>query len=96
MSKFGVDVSQVTSASATVSVSVTSIRTEVAAMMRHLQELQNTWTGSAALAFSGVVSQWQTTQGQVEAGLDAITAALARTATTYDDAETSASANFAL
>ncbi|MBI9114542.1 WXG100 family type VII secretion target [Sanguibacter suaedae] len=96
MSTFGVDVSQVTNASVAVSTSVTTIRTEVAAMMRHLTDLQNSWTGSASLAFGGVVAQWQTTQVQVESGLDAITAALSRTATTYDDAETAAKSNFTL
>lgn len=94
MSKFGVDVSQVTSASAVVSTSVTTIRSEVAAMQRHLTDLQSTWTGAAALAFSGVVAQWQVTQSQVETGLDSITLALSRTATTYDDAESAAAANF--
>lgn len=96
MSKFGVDVSQVASASTAVSISVTSIRTEVAAMMRNLTELQSSWTGGAALAFSGVVSQWQVTQTQVEAGLDAITSALSRTAATYEDAESMAAGNFSL
>ncbi|MEP7764555.1 WXG100 family type VII secretion target [Sanguibacter sp. 25GB23B1] len=96
MSKFGVDVSQVASASTAVNISVTSIRTEVAAMMRNLTELQSSWTGGAALAFSGVVSQWQVTQTQVEAGLDAITSALSRTAATYEDAESMAAGNFSL
>ena len=96
MSKFGVDVSQVSSASAAVNISVTAIRTEVSTMMRNLTELQSTWTGGAALAFSGVVAQWQVTQAQVEAGLDSITTALSRTAATYEDAETMAAGNFPL
>lgn len=96
MSKFGVDVSQVSSASTAVNISVTSIRTEVSTMMRNLTELQSSWTGAAALAFSGVVAQWQVTQSQVEAGLDSITSALSRTAATYEDAETMAAGNFAL
>ncbi|SDC83194.1 WXG100 family type VII secretion target [Sanguibacter gelidistatuariae] len=94
MSKFGVDVTQVSSASGVVSTSVTTIRSEVTAMMRHLTDLQGSWTGAAAIAFSGVVAQWQVTQVQVENGLDAITAALGRTATTYDEAEASARTNF--
>ena len=96
MSKFGVDVSQVTSASTAVNISVTSIRTEVSTMMRNLTELQSTWTGAAAVAFSGVVAQWQVTQAQVEAGLDSITSALSRTAATYVDAEALAAGNFPL
>lgn len=94
MSKFGVDVSQVSNASMVVATSVSSIRSEVAAMQRHLADLQASWTGAAALAFSGVVAQWQATQIQVETGLDTITSALSRTATTYDDAETMARTNF--
>ena len=94
MSRFGVDVSQVTSASAVVATSVSSIRSEVAAMQRHLTDLQSTWTGAAALAFTGVVAQWQATQVQVETGLEAITSALSRTATTYEEAENAARTNF--
>ncbi|PFG32201.1 WXG100 family type VII secretion target [Sanguibacter antarcticus] len=96
MSKFGVDVSQVAGASTAVNISVTSIRTEVATMMRNLTDLQGSWTGGAAATFSGVVAQWQVTQTQVESGLDAITAALSRTATTYEDAESMAAGHFAL
>ena len=94
MSKFGVDVSQVSNASVVVATKVSTIRAEVAAMQHHLTDLQATWTGSAALAFSGVIAQWQATQTQVEAGLDAITSALSRTASTYEDAETAARTNF--
>ena len=94
MSRFGVDVSQVSSASAVVATSVSSIRSEVAAMQRHLTDLQSTWTGAAALAFTGVVAQWQATQVQVETGLEAITSALSRTATTYEEAENAARTNF--
>lgn len=94
MSTFGVDVSQVSAAGAVVGTSVSTIRSEVAAMQRHLTDLQSSWTGAAALAFSGVVAQWQATQIQVENGLDAITSALSRTAATYDEAEAAARANF--
>ena len=94
MSRFGVDVSQVSSASAVVATSVSTIRSEVAAMQRHLADLQSTWTGAAALAFTGVVAQWQATQVQVENGLDAITSALSRTAATYEEAENAARTNF--
>lgn len=95
MSKFGVDVSQVSSASAVVRASVDTIRTDVSTMMRHLNDLQGSWTGSAAVAFAGVVAQWQATQVQVEAGLDSITTALDTSATAYAEVEALVRSQFA-
>ncbi|AEG45312.1 WXG100 family type VII secretion target [Isoptericola variabilis] len=92
--RYEVDSERVAQASAAVSGSVGAIRSEVAAMMRHLQDLQSSWHGSAATSFAGVMSQWQATQTQVEAALDAVTAALASAARTYADAEAQASRLF--
>ncbi len=95
MSRYEVDSARVAQASTAVNGSVTAIRAEVAAMMRHLTDLQASWRGGAATAFTGVMAQWQGTQTQVEASLDAITAALGSAAQTYADAETQASRLFA-
>lgn len=95
MSRYEVDSERVAQASGAVSGSVTAIRAEVAAMMRHLQDLQASWQGGAATAFTGVMSQWQSTQVQVESALDAVTAALASAAQTYADAESQAARLFA-
>ncbi|ROS78762.1 WXG100 family type VII secretion target [Cellulomonas sp. PhB143] len=87
MSTYEVDSARIAQAGGAVSGSVAAIRSEVAAMMRHLQDLQTVWRGGAATAFGGVMAQWQATQVQVEASLDDITAALASAAQTYEDAE---------
>ncbi|WP_265522547.1 WXG100 family type VII secretion target [Oerskovia flava] len=94
MSRYEVDSARVAQASGAVNGSVTAIRAEVGAMMRHLQDLQSSWRGGAATAFTGVMGQWQTTQTQVETSLDAITAALGSAAQTYADAESQASRLF--
>ena len=94
MSRYEVDSARVAQASTAVSGSVTAIRTEVAAMMRHLTDLQASWRGGAATSFTGVMAQWQTTQNQVEIALDDITAALGAAAQTYADAESQAARLF--
>ncbi|PZR54094.1 WXG100 family type VII secretion target [Xylanimonas oleitrophica] len=92
--RYDVDSDRVAQASAAVSGSVTNIRGEVGAMMRHLQDLQSSWHGGAASAFTGVMTQWQSAQVQVEQALDSVQAALASAARTYADAEAQASRLF--
>jgi WXG100 family type VII secretion target len=92
--RYEVDSERVAQASAAVNGSVGAIRSEVAAMMRHLQDLQSSWQGGAATSVAGVMGQWQATQTQVEAALDAVTAALSAAARTYADAEAQASRLF--
>ncbi|WP_159793814.1 WXG100 family type VII secretion target [Puerhibacterium puerhi] len=93
--RYEVDSERVAQASAAVQGSVGAIRTEVAAMLRHLQDLQSVWHGGAATAFVGVMGQWQSAQTQVEGALDAVQTALATAARTYADAEAQASRLFA-
>lgn len=92
--RYQVDSEQMNAASGAVAASVTTVRTEVTAMMRNLDALQGTWTGGAAAAFSGTVTQWRAAQTQVETALDAIQAALAQAAQTYADAELAATRMF--
>jgi WXG100 family type VII secretion target len=94
MSRYEVDSARVAQASAAVNGSVTAIRAEVGAMMRHLTDLQASWRGGAATSFTGVMTQWQTTQNQVELALDDVTAALGAAAQTYADAESQAARLF--
>ncbi|NCT92521.1 WXG100 family type VII secretion target [Cellulomonas sp. APG4] len=94
MSRYEVDSAQVSQASAAAGRSVTAIRSEVAALLRHLTELQQVWRGSAATAFSGVVTDWSATQQRVEVSLDQITQALSAAAQTYAEAEQQASRLF--
>ena len=87
MSRYEVDSEQVAQASAAVRGSTAAIRTEVAAMMRHLTELQGGWRGGAANAFGAIMADWTGTQARVEESLDQITAALGAAASSYADAE---------
>ena len=94
MSRYEVDSAQVAQASTAASTSVAVIRTEVAALMRHLTELQAGWRGGAANAFGAVLTDWAATQQRVEASLDHITAQLGTAAQHYADAEQQASRLF--
>lgn len=92
--RYEVDSDQVAQASAAAGRSVAAVRTEVAALLRHLTDLQSGWRGSAATAFGGVLADWSATQQRVEASLDQITAALGAAASTYAEAEQNASRLF--
>ncbi|WP_407344595.1 WXG100 family type VII secretion target [Pengzhenrongella phosphoraccumulans] len=94
MGRYEVDSEQVAQASAAVRGSTAAIRTEVAAMMRHLTELQGSWRGGAATAFGAIMADWSSTQGRVEESLDQITAALGAAAASYADAEQQATRLF--
>lgn len=92
--RYEVDSAQVAQASTAAGSSVAVIRSEVAALMRHLTDLQAGWRGGAATAFAGLLTDWTATQRQVEANLDRITAALGTAAQHYQDAEQQASRLF--
>lgn len=94
MSRYEVDSAQVAQASATVRTSVETVRAEVAAMMRHLTDLQLSWKGAAATAFTGVITDWQATQLRVEQSLEHINGALAAAGQGYAEAETQATRLF--
>ncbi len=85
--QYHVDSAEVSAASARAAHSADAIRAEVAAMMSHLAALDASWQGSAASAFADAREQWRSAQLHVEHALDAITAALAGAARSYEDAE---------
>ena len=85
--RYEVDSAQVAQAGAAAGASVATIRAEVAALLRHLTDLQAGWHGSAATAFAGLLADWTATQATVEASLDEIQAALGVAAEHYAAAE---------
>jgi WXG100 family type VII secretion target len=95
MSRFQVDAAQIARAGSQVGASATAVRTEVAAMMRHLTDLQGTWQGSAAGAFAGVLTEWSAAQRHVEQVLDQIQGALTAASQHYEEAEAQAGRLFA-
>ena len=95
MARFEVDSDQIARASGSTKTSAQTIRTEVAAMMGHLNALQDTWRGGASSAFAAVMADWRVTQQQVEQSLDSIALCLDAGSRQYEDAENSALRMFA-
>lgn len=93
--RFEVDSAQVAQAAGAARVSGAAIHAEVAAMLRHLTELQACWRGGAASSFEGLLAEWRATQVQVETALEHISLALDGAARQYADAETAATRLFA-
>lgn len=92
--RYEVDSDLVARASSAAGASVSAIRGEVNALLRHLTDLQAGWRGGAASAFGTVLADWTVTQQRVEASLDQITAALGAAAQQYDAAEQQATRLF--
>jgi len=95
MSKFEVDSVDVAHAARTVESTGVAVRSEVAAMLHRLEELEATWRGEAAARFVALVTDWRGVQARVDEALDGIQAAMVGAARTYEDAEASATALFA-
>lgn len=87
MAVFSVDSDAVLSTTAAVRGTIDRLQGETQAMLAQLTQLQGSWTGSAAVAFQGVIDQWRVTQRQVEDSLAGINAALAAAGRQYADAE---------
>ena len=96
MSRYEVDSAQVAQAAASVQARAGTIRSEVAAMHRQLADLQGSWRGSAATAFSGVLADWSATETRLDASLEQIVAAMQSAARTYAEAESQASRLFSV
>jgi WXG100 family type VII secretion target len=67
--------------------SISRIQSEVAGLHSQLTNLQGSWSGQAATAFSGVVADWKVTQQRVEESLAAINQALGQAGQQYADIE---------
>jgi 6 kDa early secretory antigenic target len=87
MTRYQVDSEAVISATSAVRGSISRIQAEVNALHSQLVNLQSSWTGQAATAFQGVVTDWKGTQVRVEESLAAITTGLAQAGQHYADAE---------
>lgn len=94
MTAYQVDAAEVALGAATASHTALNIRSSVASMMAQLNALQGTWAGTASASFQSVIAQWQATQVQVEASLEAVSTALSQASNAYSEAELSAAALF--
>lgn len=87
MTRFHVDSEAVAIATANVRATIGRLQGEVSAMRAQLAELQGSWSGTAATAFQGVVSEWTGTQTRVEESLSSIAAALSFAGQQYAEIE---------
>jgi len=87
MTTYHVDAAQVSAATQTVQGTIGRIQGEVASLLAQLTGLQSSWTGQAATAFQGAVSEWRATQLHVEQSLAQLNHALGVAAAQYADAE---------
>ena len=87
MTTYHVDAAQVSAATQTVQGTIGRIQGEVASLLTQLTGLQSSWTGQAATAFQGAVSEWRATQLHVEQSLAQLNHALGVAAAQYADAE---------
>lgn len=93
MTQFQVDSDALLGASASLRGTVSQMQSLMVTMNGQLQTLAQSWTGTAALAFHDLVSEWQATQRVVESNLDEISVALSTAHTHYTEVE---SANMSL
>lgn len=94
MAVFTVDSDSILASTAAVRGTIDRLQAESNAMLAQLTQLQSSWTGSASVAFAGVVDQWRSTQRQVEESLSTISTALAAAGRQYADTELAATSLF--
>jgi len=87
MSVFTVDTDAVHAAHGSARATMDRLQGESAALMAQLNQLQSSWTGSAANAFQQCSEQWRGAQQHVEQVLGSISVALASAASQYADAD---------
>jgi WXG100 family type VII secretion target len=87
MTSYQVDSDAVLTTTGAVRASIGRIQSEVSGLSAQLTGLQGTWTGQAASAFQGVVTEWHGTQLRVEETLAAINHALTQAGQQYADIE---------
>lgn len=87
MTRFQVDSEAVLSTTGAARASIDRIQGEVNSLLGQLVSLQESWSGSAATAFQGVVSEWRATQLRVEENMTAINHALTVVAQNYAETE---------
>ncbi|MDO5493883.1 MAG: WXG100 family type VII secretion target [Nesterenkonia sp.] len=82
-----IDTSDLMAKSQTVEGTLGRIQTDVNSMEGQLRQLQDSWKGSAAVAFQDVLTQWRATQAQVEQSLASVRQAMAAASSQYEETE---------
>lgn len=91
---FSVDSDAVMTATASIRATSDRLQTDTAAMLGQLTQLQGSWTGSASIAFQGVIERWRAAQRELDGALGEIGAALAVTGQQYAQTELAATGMF--
>ncbi len=87
MAIFSVDTEAVAHATATARATADRLQSEAALLTAQLRDLQGSWQGSAASAFTATFEQWQSAYTHVEQALLALGTALGNAGNLYADAE---------
>lgn len=87
MAQFHVDSEALSGTTTSLRTTVSQMQSLVQTLQSQLQTLAGSWTGSAALAFQDLVSEWQGTQRMVESNLDEISVALSTANDHYAEVE---------
>ncbi|WP_146340809.1 MULTISPECIES: WXG100 family type VII secretion target [Nesterenkonia] len=87
MAVFQIDTSDLLAKSQNVEATLGRIQSDVNMMEGQLRQLQETWKGSAAVAFQDVLTQWRSTQAQVEQSLASVRQAMASASSHYEETE---------
>ncbi|GAB3850191.1 WXG100 family type VII secretion target [Nesterenkonia populi] len=87
MAVFQIDTTELLSKSQNVEATLGRIQSDVNMMEGQLRQLQETWKGSAAVAFQDVLTQWRSAQVQVEQSLASVRQAMASASAQYEETE---------
>lgn len=88
MAVFQIDTSELMTKSQAVEGTLSRIQSDVNTMESQLRQLQDSWRGSASVAFQDVLTQWRGTQAQVEQALASVRQAMAAASQQYEETET--------
>lgn len=87
MTRYQVDSDAVLAATAAARTAIGRIQSEVAGLTGQLGQLQSSWSGAAATAFSSAAADWGAMQHRVEESLSALSHALGIAGQQYADIE---------
>ena len=87
MSTYQVDSEAVLAQATAARHTVERVQGEVAALYAQLEQLQASWSGTAATAFRGVVAEWRAAQQRVDDSLGMLSGALGQAGQQYAEIE---------
>lgn len=94
MAVFAVDSDAVLSTTAAMRGSIDRLEAESTALLAQLTQLQGSWTGAAASAFSGTTENWRSMHQQLTLALADISAALGVAGRQYAEVEQASASLF--